>query len=227
MNLAKVTRRPATNADFAFGWFDGVVWTCNSFIPIAFRGGQEFQLARVQYCFWVVQPATRDRALEEKTWKKHIAIRQLEHGYSKVTCSLVEKSPDGSRCRAQAIINLFDCNNPDMAVATWIFPPVAATDVLGRMWKLHMSIQWRTHLHFIMFMCNMCIIYIHICVYMIISIYLYTHVHSHTYEMHLCQQSRQQLWGIGGLVYIYIYIPVPISSTEWETLCPISGLFSR
>jgi hypothetical protein len=34
---------------------------------------------------------------------------------------LVEKSPDGSRCRAQAIINLFDCNNPDMAVATWIF----------------------------------------------------------------------------------------------------------
>ena len=132
-------------------------------------------------------------------------------------------------CRAKAIINLFDCNNPDMAVATWIFSTGGEGDVLGRIWKLHMSIQWRTHLHFIMFNCSCVYVYniYMIYVYMIISIYLYTHVHSHTYEMHLCQQSQQQLWGIGGLVYIYIYIPVPISSTEWETLCPISGLFSR
>ena len=119
------------------------------------------------------------------------------------------------------------CSTVTIPIWRWrlgFFPPVAATDVLGRMWKLHMSIQWRTHLHFIMFMCNMCIIYILICVYMIISIYLYTHVHSHTYEMQLCQQSRQQLWGIGGLVYIYIS-PFQFPAQNGRPCAPYQGYF--
>ena len=47
---------------------------------------------------------------------------------------------------------------------------------------------------------------------MYMYIYIYIHIHTHTYiYIHI--------------IHIYIYIPARISTTEWETFCPVSRAF--